>query len=253
MDRDAEWVEFSHDAMAGPGPVRVRQNLDAMDGIAMGDDATARWVWPGARATAEWLCDRRAEWIEGKHVVELDREPACSVRARRHSRRDEPLPTASRVGTRRLTNSASIHHLHHDRPRRRAPRGRLRDPHGPPLGAPSAPCERPRRPVALSVAVEPCAWGDADAVAQWERDVVLCSVALYQTPKHAVLAGECSACATRRRVGSCSRTTFGRTSRRTVVSSTRRTRSPNTDSAGRGGRGHLAVRVPTVDTVLSRR
>ena len=71
MDRDAEWVEFSHDAMAGPGPVRVRQNLDAMDGIANGDDATARWVWPGARATAKWLCDRRAEWIEGKHVVEI--------------------------------------------------------------------------------------------------------------------------------------------------------------------------------------
>ena len=43
MDRDAEWVEFSHDAMAGPGPVRVRQNLDAVDGIARGDDATARW------------------------------------------------------------------------------------------------------------------------------------------------------------------------------------------------------------------
>ena len=47
MDRDAEWVEFSHDAMAGPGPVRVRQNLDAVDGIARGDDATARWVWLG--------------------------------------------------------------------------------------------------------------------------------------------------------------------------------------------------------------
>ena len=71
MDRDAEWVEFSHDAMAGPGPVRVRQNLDAVDGIARGDDATARWVWPGATATARWLCDRKTEWIEGKHVVEI--------------------------------------------------------------------------------------------------------------------------------------------------------------------------------------
>ena len=111
MDRDAEWVEFSHDAMAGPGPVRVRQNLDAMDGIANGDDATARWVWPGARATAKWLCDRRAEWIEGKHVVEIGSGTGL-LGARAAPIPPDPnpslVPTASRVGT-PATNKLRLH------------------------------------------------------------------------------------------------------------------------------------------------
>ena len=113
MDRDAEWVEFSHDAMAGPGPVRVRQNLDAMDGIAMETTRPRVGCGPGARATAEWLCDRRAEWIEGKHVVEIGSGTGLL------GARAAPIPpTRTRASSqprlawapRRLTNSASIHH-----------------------------------------------------------------------------------------------------------------------------------------------
>jgi len=49
--------------------VTVRQNLDAPSAE---EEGTARWVWPGATATARWLCDRdRGRWLENKHVLEL--------------------------------------------------------------------------------------------------------------------------------------------------------------------------------------
>ena len=144
MDRDAEWVEFSHDAMAGPGPVRVRQNLDAVDGIARGDDATARWVWPGATATARWLCDRKTEWIEGKHVVEIGSGTGllgeCTVSP------VDPNSVASLLRVKVRHPEQYLTFVVITRPvirsGRRAPGGRLRDPHGPPLGAPVAPRER---------------------------------------------------------------------------------------------------------------
>lgn len=153
MNRDAEWVEFSHDAMAGLGPVRVRQNLDAMDGIANGDDATARWVWPGARATAKWLCDRRAEWIEGMHVVEIGSGTGLLGLV------------AARLGA----ASVTLTDLPSELPLLRAN-----------ARANPSPCP---------VAVEPCAWGDADAVARvGKKDVVLCSDALYQNDEATQLA-----------------------------------------------------------------
>lgn len=188
MDRNAQWVEFSHDAMAGLGPVRVRQNLDAMDGIANGDDATARWVWPGARATAKWLCDRRAEWIEGMHVVEIGSGTGL-LGARTAPVPPDPNPSVSRGHPRRLTNSTSIHHP--NRTGLVAAR----------LGAASVtltdlPSELPllranarANPSPCPVAVEPCAWGDADAVARvGKKDVVLCSDALYQNDEATQLA-----------------------------------------------------------------
>ncbi|ACO61579.1 predicted protein [Micromonas commoda] len=139
--------------MAGLGPVRVRQNLDAMDGIANGDDATARWVWPGARATAKWLCDRRAEWIEGMHVVEIGSGTGLLGLV------------AARLGA----ASVTLTDLPSELPLLRAN-----------ARANPSPCP---------VAVEPCAWGDADAVARvGKKDVVLCSDALYQNDEATQLA-----------------------------------------------------------------
>jgi nicotinamide N-methyltransferase len=69
MDRTLASVEFSHPALRGASPVTVRQNLDAPSAE---EEGTARWVWPGATATARWLCDRdRGRWLENKHVLEL--------------------------------------------------------------------------------------------------------------------------------------------------------------------------------------
>jgi hypothetical protein len=62
MNRNLDVVRFAHPALlgrggdeggdgGGEGAVSVFQNLDT---IAAGDDATARWVWPGATATAQW-------------------------------------------------------------------------------------------------------------------------------------------------------------------------------------------------------
>ena len=67
MDRTLATVAFDHPALAGDAGVSVAQNL----GHLPGEDGTARWVWPGATATATWLCDRADEWIRGKRVVEL--------------------------------------------------------------------------------------------------------------------------------------------------------------------------------------
>lgn len=69
MDRTLPSVAFSHPALRGASPVTVRQNLDAPSAE---EEGTARWVWPGATATARWLCDRdRGRWLENKHVLEL--------------------------------------------------------------------------------------------------------------------------------------------------------------------------------------
>ena len=97
MNRNLDVVSFSHPALllklgggGGEGgedeaddaqgagaanrAVTVFQNVgnEVVHDIATaGHDATARWVWPGATATAQWLCDRGDEWIRGKRVVEL--------------------------------------------------------------------------------------------------------------------------------------------------------------------------------------
>ena len=69
MDRTLPSVAFSHSALRGPGEVTVRQNLASPSAE---EEGTARWVWPGATATARWLCDRdRGRWLENKHVLEL--------------------------------------------------------------------------------------------------------------------------------------------------------------------------------------
>lgn len=69
MDRALPSVAFSHPALHGASPVTVRQNLDSPSAE---EEGTARWVWPGATATARWLCDRdRGRWLENKHVLEL--------------------------------------------------------------------------------------------------------------------------------------------------------------------------------------
>ena len=69
MNRTLPSVAFSHSALRGPGEVTVRQNLASPSAE---EEGTARWVWPGATATARWLCDRdRGRWLEKKHVLEL--------------------------------------------------------------------------------------------------------------------------------------------------------------------------------------
>lgn len=69
MDRTLPCVTFAHPALLGDNKqVVVRQNLAAQSAT---EEGTARWVWPGALATANWLCERGVEWILGKHVVEL--------------------------------------------------------------------------------------------------------------------------------------------------------------------------------------
>lgn len=79
MNRNVDVVRFAHRSLGGgddgrDGAVTVFQNVgeDVMHDIATaGHDATARWVWPGATATAQWLCERGGEWIKDKRVVEL--------------------------------------------------------------------------------------------------------------------------------------------------------------------------------------
>ena len=69
MNRTLPSVAFSHPALRGASPVTVLQNLDSPSAE---EEGTARWVWPGATATARWLCDRdRGRWLENKHVLEL--------------------------------------------------------------------------------------------------------------------------------------------------------------------------------------
>ena len=80
MDRTVEVVRFVHPALRADDDddddeVRVFQNMDDTkvfdDIVTARHDATARWVWPGAMATASWLCERGNEWIKGKRVVDV--------------------------------------------------------------------------------------------------------------------------------------------------------------------------------------
>ena len=69
MDRTLPSVTFEHPSLRGDNnQVVVFQNLESP---SSDEEGTARWVWPGATATATWLCKRGEDWIAGKNIVEL--------------------------------------------------------------------------------------------------------------------------------------------------------------------------------------
>eukprot|EP00740_Mantoniella_antarctica_P002614 CAMPEP_0181358566 /NCGR_PEP_ID=MMETSP1106-20121128/5584_1 /TAXON_ID=81844 /ORGANISM="Mantoniella antarctica, Strain SL-175" /LENGTH=248 /DNA_ID=CAMNT_0023471547 /DNA_START=576 /DNA_END=1322 /DNA_ORIENTATION=- len=176
MNRNVEVVSFSHQALRGVGAVRVFQNVDpsTFENIATaGHDATARWVWGAATATADWLCDRGMEWIQGKRVVEIGAGTGLlglvAARLGASSVTLTDLPTELPLLRRNLAANVTSHGAGEG-----ACADRVESTNSSADGG--GHCD---------VHVEACAWGDEQALAALGTfDVVLCSDVLYQNDEN---------------------------------------------------------------------